>query len=70
VKLHPDEIALARAYEHAEAFEGLTEAQSHAIMTRGRELFHWYKAHKPLHMHTPLRSRVGVCSVCVHCAVD
>lgn len=49
MKLHPDELALARAYESAGAFEGLSDDQAHRIIARGRELFHWYKAHPHLH---------------------
>ena len=49
MKLHPDEMALARAYTSSMHFEGLTDAQVLEIMTRGRELFHWFKAHRRLH---------------------
>jgi hypothetical protein len=47
--LHPQELALARAYESVHPFEGLTEAQMSSIMNRGRALFHWFKAHPYLH---------------------
>ena len=46
MKLHPDEMALARAYDAATPFEGLTDEQMLQVMTRGRELFHWFKAHR------------------------
>jgi hypothetical protein len=60
VKIHPDELALARAFDSAAAFEGLTEAQNHAIMTRGRDLFHWFKAHKPIHYVISTAVLVGI----------
>lgn len=49
MKLHPEEYALAQGYAHAEAFEGLSEDQAHRIIARGRQLFHWFKAHQTLH---------------------
>jgi hypothetical protein len=49
VILHHDELALARAYEASHSFEGLSDEQMSAIMTRGRALFHWFKAHPWLH---------------------
>jgi hypothetical protein len=49
VKLHPEELALARAYNASLDFEGLTEVQMRKVMTRGRELFHWFKAHRFTH---------------------
>ena len=47
--VHHEELALARAYEQHHEFEGLTDRQLTAVMTRGRALFHWYKAHPVLH---------------------
>ena len=47
--LHREELALARDYEKAHHFEGLTDAQMKPIMARGRELFHWFKAHPRAH---------------------
>ena len=49
MKLHPDEMALARAYTSSQPFEGLTDEQLRKVMTRGRELFHWFKSHRRLH---------------------
>ena len=49
MKLHPDEMALARAYTTATSFEGLTGEQMRRIMVRGRELFHWFKDHPRTH---------------------
>jgi hypothetical protein len=49
MKLHPDEMALARAYDGSLDFEGLTDEQMHRVMARGRELYHWFKAHAWTH---------------------
>ena len=49
MKLHPEEMALARAYTSSQPFEGLTDEQLRKVMTRGRELFHWFKSHRQLH---------------------
>jgi hypothetical protein len=49
MKLHPDELQLARAYSESLPFEGLTDDQLHRIMSRGRSLFHWFKAHRFTH---------------------
>ena len=47
--IHPEELAAAREYEKSHAFEGLADDQMSAIMKRGRELFHWFKAHPFAH---------------------
>jgi hypothetical protein len=47
--VHPEELALARAYTQAHPFEGLTQEQMNSIMDRGRALFHWFKDHPGLH---------------------
>jgi hypothetical protein len=47
--LHREELALARDYAKEHHFEGLTDAQMKPIMVRGRELFHWFKAHPRAH---------------------
>jgi hypothetical protein len=47
--VHDEELALARAYQQVHEFEDLTEGQLRAILTRGRELFHWFKAHPATH---------------------
>jgi hypothetical protein len=49
MKLHSDEMALARAYAASVEFEGLTDEQMRKVMVRGRELFHWFKAHRWIH---------------------
>ena len=49
MKVHPDEMALARAYTATVDFEGLTDEQMRKVMIRGRELFHWFKAHGIMH---------------------
>jgi len=50
MKLHPEEVALARAYDRELPFEGLTDEQMRLILDRGRALFHWFKAHPRLHL--------------------
>src|SRR5512134_2785974 len=47
--IHDEELALARAYQQEHAFEDLTDHQLRAILVRGRELFHWFKAHPRTH---------------------
>jgi len=54
--IHPEEIALARGYEQTHEFEGLTGTQLSAVMSRGRELFHWFKAHP--HIHNAINAAV------------
>ena len=49
MKLHHDEMALARAYNSVTPFEGLTDDQMLKVMARGRALFHWFKSHLALH---------------------
>jgi hypothetical protein len=49
MKLHHDEMALARAYSSTTPFEELTDEQMLKVMTRGRALFHWFKTHRALH---------------------
>jgi hypothetical protein len=50
MKLHTEELASARLYTRNLPFEGLTDAQLKSILERGRELYHWYKAHPRLHV--------------------
>lgn len=50
MKLHPEEVALARAYDRQLPFEGLTDEQMRLILERGRALFHWFKSHPRLHL--------------------
>ena len=52
--IHQEELAFARAYQQAHAFENLTDDQLRAILTRGRELFHWFKAHPRYAQHHQL----------------
>jgi hypothetical protein len=49
MKVHPEELMLARAYERSRVFEELSPDQMHLIMERGRRLFKWYKAHPATH---------------------
>jgi len=50
VKLHADELELAKAFDAASNFEGLTDDQVARVLARGRELFHWFKAHPRTHV--------------------
>ena len=49
MKVHPDELELARAYGETHAFEELSPSQLHAVMDRGRSLHHRFKAHPYRH---------------------
>jgi Fatty acid desaturase len=49
MKLHPEELNLARVYEQQLPFEPLSREQIHSIMTRGRELHRWFKNHRATH---------------------
>ena len=45
MKIHPQELGLARAYDTGRDFEALSAEQLHRIMERGRELYQWFKTH-------------------------
>jgi Fatty acid desaturase len=49
MKLHLEELELARAYNRGRDFEDLSTEQMQMIMERGRELFKWFKAHPKIH---------------------
>jgi hypothetical protein len=49
MNLHREELSWARAYEKQLPFEPLSREQIHSIMTRGRELHHWFKNHRTMH---------------------
>ena len=49
MKLHPEELTLARAYSRTHPFESLTDRQMNSIMDRGRALHRWFKDHPHLH---------------------
>jgi len=49
MNVHPEELALARAYDRSRVFEELSPDQTHLIMDRGRALYKWYKAHPITH---------------------
>lgn len=49
MKLHPEELEWARAYNDSRNFEDLSPEQVQSVMDRGRELFKWFKAHPLLH---------------------
>ena len=58
--IHDEELALARAYQQEHAFEDLTDDQLRAILMRGRELFHWFKAHPRTHNAINLCALVSI----------
>ena len=49
MKLHPRELALARAHAGQQDFEALTTNQVHLVMERGRALYKWFKSHPGTH---------------------
>jgi len=49
MKLHSDELDLARAYTGGAGFEALTHEQVRAIVGRGRDLHRWFKSHPRAH---------------------
>ncbi len=49
MKLHPEELQLARAYQDAHAFEELSPGQMKLIMDRGRAYYRWFKGHPYTH---------------------
>jgi hypothetical protein len=62
--VHDEELALARAYQQSHEFEDLTDVQLRAILTRGRELFHWFKAHPATH------NTINVCALALIFVLD
>jgi len=49
VKIHLDELGMARQYNSGHAFEDLSRDQTRLILDRGRELYKWFKAHPRTH---------------------
>ena len=49
MKLHREELELARAYSRSVPSVGLSKDQMKLVMDRGRVLFHWFKSHQALH---------------------
>jgi Fatty acid desaturase len=49
MRLHKEELELARAYEQGMSFERLSKDQMKLIMDRGRELYQWFKDHPGIH---------------------
>jgi fatty acid desaturase len=49
MRLHPEELELARAYNRSVPSNGLSPAQMRLVMDRGRELHHWFKNHQAIH---------------------
>jgi hypothetical protein len=50
MRIHLEELAMARAYSQERAFEDLSSEQVGLILNRGRELYKWFKAHPRTHM--------------------
>jgi hypothetical protein len=49
MKLHAEELALARAYAASTPLESLSREQHRLVVRRGRELYAWYAAHPRTH---------------------
>ena len=49
MKIHLEELGMARAYTQGHAFEDLSSEQVRLILNRGRELYKWFKAHPCTH---------------------
>jgi hypothetical protein len=49
MRLHPEELQLARAWQRETPFEVLTEEQLGVLAARGRELRTWFKGHAGIH---------------------
>ena len=49
MKIHLEELGMARAYTQGHAFEDLNSEQVRLILNRGRELYKWFKAHPRTH---------------------
>ena len=49
MKIHLDELEMAREYSRGHAFEDLSSEQTRLILDRGRELYKWFKAHPRTH---------------------
>jgi hypothetical protein len=49
MKIHLDELGMARAYTQGLAFEDLSPDQTRLILNRGRELYKWFKGHPRTH---------------------
>jgi hypothetical protein len=49
MKIHLDELEMAREYTSGHAFEDLSRDQTRLVLDRGRELYKWFKAHSRTH---------------------
>ena len=49
MKIHLEELGMARAYTQGHTFEDLSSEQVRLILNRGRELYKWFKAHPRTH---------------------
>jgi hypothetical protein len=50
MKLHDEELTLARSFARTRHFEELTAPQLTAIREKGRRLYRWFRGHQPLHV--------------------
>ena len=49
MKIHLDELEMAREYTRGHAFEDLSSEQTRLILDRGREFYKWFRAHPRTH---------------------
>lgn len=63
MKVHPDELAMAREYASSRDFEHLSPEQIHQVMVRGRELYRWFRAHPRLHAAISVAAIVSIFAV-------
>ena len=63
MRLHPEELALARAFCRESSTEGLSREQMKLVLDRGRVLFHWFKAHQGVHFLISLSTLALIFSV-------
>ena len=49
MKIHLDELEMARQYTRGHAFENLSHQQTRLILDRGREFYKWFKTHPRTH---------------------
>jgi len=49
MRLHTEELVLARAYSGTQTFDGLSAEQLDSIRARARTLYRWFRAHPILH---------------------
>ncbi len=64
MRVHPEELELARTYTESRVFEHLSPEQVRLIMNRGRELHRWFKSHPGIH------ALISACVICGIFAMD